>query len=246
MPIRRELECVIWDFNGTLIDDLDHVVHSVNVQLAKRELPLLTKESYRSIFGFPVEEYYRRIGFSLEIESMADLSSEFFATYGPGLKNCPLHDGVIETLQRFKSIKLRQFVLSAMEEQMLRSMIEHLGVDDYFQGIYGLAHLEGDSKVSRGRDLLRDFDIEPNTALLIGDTNHDAEVAEELNLSAALVTLGHQSEERLRETSHAVYSSYRELLQELLSEKSDICFGIVERVALWVESVNTDGCASGS
>lgn len=211
MPIRRKLESVIWDFNGTLIDDLDHVVHSVNVQLSERELPQLTKESYRSIFGFPVEDYYRRVGFNLETESMADLSSEFFSTYGPGLKNCPLHDQVIETLQRFKSIKLRQFVLSAMEEKMLRSMIEHLGIDSYFDGVYGLAHLEGDSKISRGHDLLKDFNIEPRTALLIGDTDHDAEVAEALNLSAALVTLGHQSEERLRETCDCVYPSYLEL-----------------------------------
>ena len=219
MPIRRELTSVIWDFNGTLIDDLDHVVRSVNVQLANRELQQLTRESYRSVFGFPVEDYYRRVGFNLETESMADLSSEFFATYGPGLKNCHLHGGVIKTLQRFKSIKLRQFVLSAMEEEMLRSMIRHLGIDGYFDGVYGLAHLEGDSKLSRGRDLLRDFDIDPNAALLIGDTDHDAEVADALHLSAALVSRGHQSHERLRRTNHAVYSSYRELLRELLSEK---------------------------
>ena len=219
MPIRRELASVIWDFNGTLIDDLDHVVRSVNVQLANRELQQLTRESYRSVFGFPVEDYYRRVGFNLETESMADLSSEFFATYGPGLKNCRLHGGAIETLQRFKSIKLRQFVLSAMEEEMLRSMIKHLGIDGYFDGVYGLAHLEGDSKLSRGRDLLRDFDIDPSAALLIGDTDHDAEVADALHLSAALVSRGHQSHERLRRTNHAVYSSYRELLRELLSEK---------------------------
>lgn len=213
MPIRRKLESVIWDFNGTLIDDLDHVVHSVNVQLAKRELPQLTKESYRSIFGFPVEDYYRRVGFNLETESMADLSSEFFATYGPGLKNCPLHNGVIETLQRFKSIKLRQFVLSAMEEKMLRAMIEHLGIYGHFDGVYGLAHLKGDSKVSRGRDLLLDFEIDPGTTLLIGDTDHDAEVAKALELSVVLISRGHQSSERLRETGCAVYESYRELSQ---------------------------------
>jgi phosphoglycolate phosphatase len=118
---------------------------------------------------------------------------------------------VIETLQRFKSIKLRQFVLSAMEEEMLRFMIEHFEIEAYFDGVYGLAHLEGDSKVSRGRDLLRDFNIEPRETLLIGDTDHDAEVAETLGLSAALVSKGHQSHKRLRKTKHAVYSSYRVL-----------------------------------
>jgi phosphoglycolate phosphatase len=63
--------------------------------------------------------------------------------------------------------------------------------------------------------LLRDFNIEPREALLIGDTDHDAEVAEALHLSAALVTLGHQSDERLRTTNHAVYGSLQELTQTL-------------------------------
>ena len=211
MSMCSNFDTVIWDFNGTLIDDLDLVVRTVNTQLTKRDLPPLTADAYRDVFGFPVEDYYRRVGFNLEMESMADLSSEFFATYGPGLKNCPLHNGVIETLQRFKAIKLRQFVLSAMEEEMLRSMIEHLGIDGYFTGVYGLAHLEGDSKVSRGHDLLKDFNIEPSTALLIGDTDHDAEVAEVLGTAAVLVTCGHQSEARLRAAGCHVFNTVRTL-----------------------------------
>lgn len=215
MPIGQEFKSVIWDFNGTLIDDLDLVVRSVNMQLAKRNLPSLTVPAYRDVFGFPVEAYYRRIGVNFENEAMADLSADFFAVYGPALKDCPLHDGVIETMQRFKSIKLRQFVLSAMEEEMLRSMIEHLGIDGYFDGVYGLAHLEGDSKFSRGRDLLLDFEIDPGTTLLIGDTDHDAEVAKALELSVVLISRGHQSSERLRETGCTVYESYRELSQAI-------------------------------
>ncbi|MFC2078857.1 HAD family hydrolase, partial [Candidatus Bipolaricaulota bacterium] len=218
MQLDKKLESVIWDFNGTLIDDLDHVVCSVNVQLVNRNLPQLTRATYRSVFGFPVEDYYRRIGFDLETDSMADLSAEFFSTYGPGLRNCSLHRGVLDTLQRFKLLQLRQFVLSAMEQEMLQAMVEHLEIDVYFNGVYGLAHLEGDSKVSRGRDLLRDFDVEPNTALLIGDTDHDAEVADTLHLSAALVSQGHQSHERLRATNHDVSRSLQELTQKLAQQ----------------------------
>ena len=62
MTLPSALEAVVWDFNGTLIDDLDLVIRSVNVQLGKRELPPLTLETYREVFGFPVKDYYRRIG----------------------------------------------------------------------------------------------------------------------------------------------------------------------------------------
>jgi len=207
------LEAVIWDFNGTIVDDLDHVVRSVNVQLARRGLLPLTLERYREVFGFPVEAYYREIGFDLEAESMADVSAEFFGMYVPGLKECPLHDGVLDALNRFRESGVRQFVLSAMEERLLLNTIEHLRIADFFDAVYGLAHLEADSKLSRGRELVANHRVRPETALLIGDTDHDGEVADALGVSAVLIAQGHQREERLREAGHPVYRSVRDWLR---------------------------------
>lgn len=204
---QNAVEAVIWDFNGTIVDDLDLVVRSVNVQLGQRGLPKLTIEKYRDVFGFPVEAYYRRIGLDLDAESMAGLSTEFFDLYVPGLADCPLHAGVHKALKQFHEAGLRQFVLSAMEEGLLTRTIDHLGIAGFFEAVYGLAHLEGDSKLSRARELLRDLAIEPATALLIGDTDHDAEVADALGVSTALIAQGHQSEERLRATGRPVYRS---------------------------------------
>jgi phosphoglycolate phosphatase len=209
------LESVIWDFNGTLIDDLDLVLRSVNGQLARRHLPLLARASYRSVFGFPVEAYYRRIGLNPDTESMTELSAEFFSTYDTGLMHCPLHEGVTELLQRFRKAGVRQFVLSAMEEARLRTVIQHLGVEDFFDGIHGLAHLEGDSKVARGRDLVREFKIDPKAALLIGDTKHDAEVARILGMPAVLVGQGHQSLSRLQNCGCPVYASLRDWIRSM-------------------------------
>jgi phosphoglycolate phosphatase len=210
---------VIWDFNGTLIDDLKLVVHIVNTQLTKRDLTPLTESDYRAVFSFPVEEYYRRIGITFETETMVDLSADFFTDYAPALKNCPLHDGAMDSLRQIKTRGMRQFILSAMEERMLRSMIQHLGIERFSDGTYGLAHQEGDSKISRGHDLLRDFAIDPCMALLIGDTNHDAEVAEALGLSVALVSTGHQSRQRLQETGYPVYASLQELVQTVFPSR---------------------------
>ncbi len=208
-PTSSTFDTVIWDFNGTLIDDLDLAVQCINEQLARRSLPPLTTSSYRSVFGFPVEDYYRRIGLDPDSEPMADLSAEFFSAYDRGLKACSLHDDAVETLQLFKRRGCTQFVLSAMEENRLRATADHLGIGEFFAGIYGLSHLEGDSKLSRGRDLLRDFDIDPRTTMLVGDTRHDAEVAGALGMSATLVAQGHQSLVRLQDTDSPVYSSLR-------------------------------------
>ena len=209
-----EIDAVIWDFNGTLIDDVDVIVSSVNVQLAQRNLPLLTKERLREVFGFPVIDYYRRIGLDPDAESMADLSAAFFAVYEPQLQTCSLHDGVLEALDAFDGHGVRQFVLSAMEEELLHATLERLGILSRFVGVYGLAHLEGDSKLSRGQQLRADYDLRPSASLLIGDTDHDAEVADALGMNVLLVSTGHQSEARLRATGSPVIGCLSELAMD--------------------------------
>jgi phosphoglycolate phosphatase len=201
MPVMKRIgrpEAIIWDFNGTIFDDVDLVVRSVNVQLANRGLSTLTVETHRDVFAFPVAAYYREIGLDPDAESMVRLSAEFHDVYASGLMQCPLYVGVRDALARFKERGIRQFVLSAMEEGLLRSTIGHLGIAEFFDAVYGLAHLEADSKLSRGRELLVDRGIRPETALLIGDTDHDAEVADALGVSVVLIAQGHQSERRLR------------------------------------------------
>jgi phosphoglycolate phosphatase len=204
LKLPRRIESVIWDFNGTVVDDLGLVLRSVNTQLAERGLPPLTLDRYRDVFGFPVEGYYRQIGLDLDVESMAELSAEFFRIYAPGLAACPLHGGVRAALECYRDKGSRQFVLSAMEERLLLRTVESLGIREFFDAVYGLAHLEADSKVSRGRDLLVDFGIRPEEALLIGDTDHDAEVAAALGTSVVLIATGHQSAARLRATGSVV------------------------------------------
>jgi len=203
----RTPDAVIWDFNGTLIDDLDLVLRAVNLQLSRRHLTPLSRNGYREVFGFPVSDYYRRIGLDVDGESMAALSDEFFDAYRPGLSRCDLYPGVSDALRAFEHCGVRQFVLSAMEETMLRSVLCHLGIAEYFGAAYGLAHLEGDSKLSRGRELVADQNIDPARALLIGDTRHDADVATALGMSAALVSTGHQSIERLSVAGWPVFPS---------------------------------------
>lgn len=209
----RTVDAVVWDFNGTLVDDVDPVVRSVNAQLEKRGLPGLTVERYRDVFGFPVAEYYRKIGLDSSSESMEELSSEFQAAYAPALMECPLHDGVAEALERLRGAGIRQFVLSAMEEELLRAAIEHLGIAAFFEAAYGLAHLKADSKLSRGRELLTDCKIRPEAALLIGDTDHDAEVADALGLFSILIARGHQGRAKLEATGHPVYDGVADLIE---------------------------------
>jgi phosphoglycolate phosphatase len=208
-------DAIIWDFNGTLVDDVDLALRAINTMLARRGLPAVTRDIYRSVFGFPLSGYYAKLGMDLSRETMQGLADEFHAAYLPGLPACGLQEGVYEILDLATRSGARQFVLSALEESELRRAVIHLEIADRFDATYGLDHRLGDSKLARGRELFERHGLCAATTLFIGDMNHDAEVAEALGVEVALVARGHQSAEQLRACGCRVLNDFCDLASEL-------------------------------
>ncbi|HKL34601.1 MAG TPA: HAD family hydrolase [Tangfeifania sp.] len=205
---------IIWDWNGTLLNDLDLCIDSINALLKKRSLKLLDHASYKEVFSFPVKNYYEIIGFDFSKEDFEIPAKEFIDLYDSSVKNCPLHFSAVEILEFFRQKKYPQFVLSAMKQPMLEKTLKHNGIFHFFEGVAGLNDHYAVSKVERGKELLNEFNIDVQNTWMIGDTDHDFEVARELGIRCILVADGHQSEERLKETGAEVVSSLSELKEK--------------------------------
>jgi phosphoglycolate phosphatase len=192
----RQVRHVIWDWNGTLLDDTQAGVNAVNGMLRVRGLPLLDLVQYRDLFGFPVRHFYEAIGFRLECEDWDAMAREFHDLFlsEPGLQ---LHREATGALQRFSDAKIGQSVLSASEQTILERMLASFGVSHYFAHICGVDNLYGHSKLDLGRTLLEMLAIPRGQILLIGDSLHDHEVASALGVQCLLVAQGHQSYARL-------------------------------------------------
>lgn len=212
--MEKRWDALVWDFNGTLVDDVDLALATINRMLSRRGLPAVTRDAYRSIFGFPLSGYYARLGMDLSRETMQGLADEFHEAYLPGLPACDLQEGVREILDLAARTRARQFVLSALEEVELRRAVAHFGIADRFDAVYGLDHRLGDSKLERGHELSRSHGLRGCRVLFIGDMDHDAEVARALGFEVALVAQGHQSPGRLRACGTRVLDSFRDLRDE--------------------------------
>lgn len=208
------MNTIIWDWNGTLLNDLDLCISCINILLEKRNLPLLNKAVYKEAFTFPVKDYYQAIGFDFSKEDFSIPAHQFIRLYGENVKSCSLHPTVSLVLQFFKDSGVRQFVLSAMQQDMLEDTLKHNKIFDYFEGIGGLNDHYAVSKIERGRQLIVDFQIEKNNSRIIGDTIHDFEVASELGIECILVANGHQSEVRLKTTGAVVVPSLEILIEK--------------------------------
>ncbi len=190
---------IVWDWNGTLLDDVRISVDTINRMLEQKNLKRLTVDNYKSIFGFPVKAYYELIGFDFSRDDWEEVSINFVNTYNALAKDVELTPGIMPVLEGLKERGVRQYILSALQEDLLINMLERFHIRGYFDGVCGSNNVYADGKVARGEEMLRTFPIDPSETLMVGDTLHDAEVAEALGFDVCLYSGGHNSAERLRE-----------------------------------------------
>lgn len=200
----KNYDQIIWDWNGTLLDDVHVSVEVIGVLLEKHGLPRLTREGYRDIFQFPIIDYYKKLGFDFEKAPFKQVADEFVAEFNRKVVDATLFDGTLAMLESIQSAGIRQAILSAATQWHLDEITAHFELTRYFTHIYGIDNHYAASKLERGRELLKASGINPARTLLIGDTDHDLEVASELGTDALLIADGHQSHERLASKHHDV------------------------------------------
>lgn len=207
------VKTIIWDWNGTLLDDLDLSLYSVNVLLEERNLPKLTTDRYKEIFGFPVVNYYVKAGFDFENEPFEIPARQYVKLYGAGESELKLFPDVIDTLTFFKEKNYRQIVLSAMKDDNLKKMIHNRKISHFFEGIFGIKDNYAREKVSLGKEVVKNLGLNPSECIMIGDTLHDAEVAEQCGFNCILFSGGHVSKQRLETKKTKIIDSLSELKQ---------------------------------
>lgn len=210
-PINNRPKLIIWDWNGTLLNDLSICIDSMNILLNQRKLKPLDTERYRNIFTFPVKDYYAALGFDFNKEPFEIPALQFMDEYHLRLSQAPLFTEVRHVLETFSHNNIRQIVLSAMEQNSLINCIHSLQIGSYFETIAGISDSYAYGKIERATELLQNFHITPEKAVLIGDTLHDAEVAETIGCPCLLVAQGHQSAEVLSKSSCLVFNNLEEV-----------------------------------
>jgi phosphoglycolate phosphatase len=207
----HELTTIIWDWNGTLLNDAEICLDAINKMLIKRNLPSLDMNKYRDVFTFPVIDYYRIIGFDFTKEEWDLVAMEFINLYLEALPLCDLTPFALETIEKFKQKGFRQAIISAMEHEALIKSVTELGIKDYFDFIGGIGDHYGGGKIENAMNYFTQIGINPAMATLIGDTLHDSEVAAELKCRCILVATGHQSADRLNNTGLQVIDNLSEI-----------------------------------
>lgn len=195
---------IIWDWNGTLLNDVEYVLEVINPLLDQHGLKRQTVDSYKEVFGFPVRDYYLKMGFDLEKNCFSKLSDYFHERYYGNFTKCEIFPSAKNCLQKFSENGKTQAVLSASDQKALENVLQHYKLEHYFKHVFGISDRLAASKIQRGLELIEHSGFYADETVMIGDTDHDLEVGNSMGIDVILVSHGHQSHRRLSAVHHAV------------------------------------------
>ena len=207
---------VIWDWNGTLLDDRWLCVEGINESLKERSLPSITEDIYKNVFSFPVEDYYERLGFDFKKEPFEVAGDEFVAYYAKFFHKTKLHRQVPSIIKDINAAGFSQSILSAGKQEYLNEWVKIHGLSDYFTIIRGIDNQYARGKVELGISFINELPYDNNEVIMIGDTVHDSDVADAMHIDCLLIDHGHMGNERLQDTGREVISRMGQVIDHLI------------------------------
>ncbi|MGN0846951.1 MAG: HAD family hydrolase [Kiritimatiellia bacterium] len=206
---------IIWDWNGTLIDDVDAGVSALNKMLATRGLATITRDFYRANFGFPVRPFYAQLGMNPDAE-WERICVEFHDFFHAEPQH--IRPDTRAALDYVRARGVHQSILSALRQDLLLRDTADAGLQEFFDEIYGVDNLDGATKLARGEALMARLRPQAPDAefYFIGDTLHDAEVGTALGATPILVAGGHQTTARLEASGCRVAPSLLDAVKTIL------------------------------
>ena len=202
---------IVWDWNGTIVDDAYLFVDIMNRTLQKHNLSLINLTKYRSSFCFPIQKYWKKLGFVFDENSFNALNKQFIFDYSQRMFEPNLQQDIVGLFKKIKKNRLKQFVLSASEQNLLNKSLEYYSLSEYFDSIVGVNNLNALGKEKMGLDLMLKNNLKKKETLIIGDTEYDLNVSKAIGCDCLLFSSGHFSKNRLKKLNTAVVDSVDEM-----------------------------------
>ena len=204
---------IIFDWNGTLIDDAWIFVDILNALLKKRNLNQIDLIKYQEMFCFPLSQFYQNLGFDVAPDAFNLLKEDFVFEYNKRQFLAHLYPDAVGTLNKIKSHNIHLSILSASNQKILRSLTNFHSIDRFFLHILGVNNYEAIGKEDLGFKLLNSLSESRCEIALVGDTDLDYKISQKLGIDCILISRGHQTHKRLSALGCPVVHSLTDLLE---------------------------------
>ena len=203
---------IIWDFNGTLIDDVYAALGAVNDMLIRRNQPVITLDDYSRNVDIPIWKFYERVFIPGTI-TPEEAISEFASGYEKYIKPYPVMEGAVKVLEYFRELQKTQLIVSASHIDKVTAQLKNLELYQYFTDVLAMNDYNCTDKIFLAVKYLQDNNISPENVVCIGDCIADWQMSKVIGCDCILNTKGHQVRRELSVTDAVIADSIEEILQ---------------------------------
>lgn len=195
---------VVFDWNGTLIDDVDLVQGAANVILKHFGRAPVGLARFQECFDAPIARFYENLGFlAHELGEVLERTQDIFHDYYEERAiAAPLRDGAAQLLQSVKRTPGMTIILSNHIQEPIRLQLGRFGVEKHIDHVLAYesraTQFKHETKGQKLKRFMEENKVAPGNAVIIGDTPEEAHIAHEYGMTGILITGGYASEDRLR------------------------------------------------
>lgn len=201
--INTHKKLAVFDWNGTLFDDMEATHIATNACLNFFDIPDITIEQEQELFTFPLIHFYDKMGVSIDryLKHAQEVGEIFHNVYNTHKEHCHLADGTIELLDWLKENGVICKILSNHVQTTLENDIDRFDITPYFDTISGNVNpatiISGMNKYERLDLFLNENGFTPPNTFIIGDSHEEPELARKMDILGISISGGLLSPARL-------------------------------------------------
>ncbi|MFI6349596.1 HAD family hydrolase [Streptomyces sp. NPDC050560] len=209
---------IVWDWNGTLFQDMDAVITATNAAFGEVGMPAITLETYRENYCVPVPLFYERLmGRAPTAEEWSAMDAAFHQHYTRAHLACGLAEGAAALLAGWRAPGRSQSILSLAGHAEVVALVRGFGIEPHFIRVEGRRGPSGGSKAEQmvaHLAALAEAGVDPGRTVVIGDAADDAVAARHVGAHAVLYTGGSHRRESLLGAGDAVVDTLTDAVAE--------------------------------
>lgn len=212
-----DIRAVIFDWDGTIVDSIEHISTSLHQAAAELGFPTLEKSAYRSIIGLGMVDALTTLYPGLttgEIDAIREAYGRYF--FSKEATPQQIFNGMTEVLTDLRDAGHGRAVATGKSRRGLDSALRTSGLHPHFEVTRCADETRSKPDPAMLQEILDFYALAPHQAVMIGDTTYDLEMAQRIGMPAIGVRWGAHNDEALgRFGPRAIVGSVEELRREL-------------------------------
>ena len=214
--MKKRFDLIIFDWDGTLADSVDWIVHCIQQAAAHYDCPVPARQAVKDIVGLSIENALKKLFPDVDAKTRSDIA----AHYSQGFFSKPigpddLFPDVHRMLQQFKQDGYRLAVATGKKSSGLAQAIAGTGVADLFCTTRCADQTASKPDPLMIDEIVAELSVSKQRTLMVGDSVHDLQMALNAQVASIAVTCGAHSESILRQYQPLCCLSYPTELLEI-------------------------------